>query len=257
MPLLSIVHCQNLTHCMANPTDINPCSAIVGWQKMHGFIPHQIPEPWSGKIETAPILFVSSNPSISQEEDYPFIGTDSTQTTNPWTNGEIEDFFTNRFSKKWIQNGVRVLNKDGTYSKVVRYNAQVRKYAHDLLGRIAVPGEDYAFTEVVHCKSRGEFGVVKASKICAEKYLQPILAKSGARLIVVLGKVARNLVSGLLSLDANETWHPNGSDVSKGKPVVSTGIPVVMVPHPNARGPKSLDKFFSEETLSSIRQVFV
>lgn len=44
----------------------------------------------------------------------------------------------------------------------VRFWAAVRKQAFRLLGHLAVPGVDYAMTEVVHCKSAGERGVADA-----------------------------------------------------------------------------------------------
>ena len=48
----------------------------------------QVPEPWSGNLEHAPILFLSSNPSISTAELYP---------RWEWPDEEIADFFGRRF----------------------------------------------------------------------------------------------------------------------------------------------------------------
>lgn len=44
---------------------------------------YKVPEPWSGRIEQVPILFLSSNPSISSVEDYPRWS---------WSDGAIDDF---------------------------------------------------------------------------------------------------------------------------------------------------------------------
>lgn len=55
--------------CRAGAT--HPCSDIVGVQEHTSRERHQVPDPWSGAIEQAPILFVSSNPSISTDEPYP------------------------------------------------------------------------------------------------------------------------------------------------------------------------------------------
>ena len=49
----------------------------------------QVPEPWSGDLEGAPILFLSSNPSISTAELYP---------RWKWPDEEIAGFFGRRFS---------------------------------------------------------------------------------------------------------------------------------------------------------------
>jgi len=47
-----------------------------------------LPEPWSGRIESTPILFVSSNPSFNRREDFPTVS---------WDDDRIEAFFTTRF----------------------------------------------------------------------------------------------------------------------------------------------------------------
>jgi hypothetical protein len=48
----------------------------------------QVPEPWSGELEHALILILSSNPSISTAEIYP---------RWEWPDEEIADFFGRRF----------------------------------------------------------------------------------------------------------------------------------------------------------------
>jgi len=47
-------------------------------------------------------------------------------------------------------------------------------------------------TEIVHCKSKGEVGVTSAAALCAQRYLERVLALSDARLVVVLGAKARD-----------------------------------------------------------------
>jgi len=150
---------------------------------------HQVPEPWSGQLARAPILFVSSNPSISRSEDYP---------TWRWSDVEIADFFDNRFGggrKRWVTDGARSLRADGTRSGSVAFWAGVRNRAGELLGRPAVPGEDYALVEVVRCKSTNERGVAEARRTCSELYLARTLEASGATVIVTLGEKARPTVN--------------------------------------------------------------
>ena len=62
----------------------------------------------------------------------------------------------------------------------VRYWAAVRRRAGELLGREAVPGVDYAMSEVVHCKSARERGVGSALGECVPRYLEALVAASGA-----------------------------------------------------------------------------
>lgn len=72
--LVRVARCPNLAACLDDEAPDHPCATIVlnQWQ---GVPPserlarwreaHQLPEPWDGHLENAPILFVSSNPSIS------------------------------------------------------------------------------------------------------------------------------------------------------------------------------------------------
>jgi len=48
------------------------------------------------------------------------------------------------------------------------------------------PRHDYAVTEVVHCKSKGEHVVAEAQGECVARYLGPILDASGAKVVVVV-----------------------------------------------------------------------
>jgi len=102
--LLRISRCPNLTQCLANPYIKHPCSLIVSDQEA-GLDEFQVPEPWSGHIASAPILFISSNPSISKEEKYPVYS---------WSDEAMIDYFENRFSGKWTNpTRDRILLVDG------------------------------------------------------------------------------------------------------------------------------------------------
>jgi hypothetical protein len=50
-----------------------PCQKVVETQKPDPAV-FQVPEPWAGHLHLAPILLVSSSPSISAEEPYPTWG---------------------------------------------------------------------------------------------------------------------------------------------------------------------------------------
>jgi hypothetical protein len=97
--LLEIARCPNFRACLANPEAEHACGEIVRSQNVKGRKDFQVPEPWSGHLETAPILFLSSNPSISEDEQYPRLG---------WGDELIRDFFENRFGEgkqPWITEG--------------------------------------------------------------------------------------------------------------------------------------------------------
>src|ERR1700745_1036152 len=97
--LHEIARCPNIHQWFTAPQNRNPCSKIISVQ--HSSHPqtlnqHHVPEPWSGDREHAPILFLSSNPSIDEQEEFPLWS---------WSDAWIEDFFTNRYHggrKPWI-----------------------------------------------------------------------------------------------------------------------------------------------------------
>ena len=237
--LLEIARCPNvrLGRCHEGP-----CSAIVSTQTGAAESEHQVPEPWSGSL-SAPILFISSNPSISTPcvngdvEAYPTVSAGD---------DELVAFFNGRFG----DHGAPVI--DGRRHRLagseVRYATQptrfwtsVRARAKDLLGREPVPGVDYALTEVVHCKSTGETGVANASPACIGKYLERVLDLSEAKVLVVLGAHAERAVRDHLRLGAPDRYYaPSGSRT----------FHVCFLPHPNARGVK---KGFDDAVIEAVR----
>ena len=184
-----------------------PCNGVVTWQSRQ-WIPtittitnsdmHR-PEAWTGDITKAPIIFLSSNPSFNKDENYP------SWDTNKWSIEKIIDFALNRFSKQQLRmygateygslkNFDRTVELDGALSKNrVKYWSWVRQLVSHILDKpedqvSAI--DDYVMTEIVHCKSTYEEGVVSARKKCKDKYLERILELSPAELIFVVGKNA-------------------------------------------------------------------
>jgi len=208
----------------------NCCRTIVSSQGTRSF---QLPEPWVGRIELAPILFISSNPSINEEEAYP---------DEHWDEERIVDFFQNRFTSAfgWVKDG-KVRQGNGYSLRRVRFWAAARNRACELLEKTkdeVEPGVDFALTEVVHCKSRGEIGVEEAKDLCATRYLERVLAISVARVFVVLGKTAREVVQHHIF---------RGLEPTLAQPLIGpldiADVPrmVAFLPHPSARrGVKTL-----------------
>lgn len=162
--MLSIIHCGEVAKECFHPGATGPCSTIIRSQgapieKFH------VPEPWNGDLAHAPLLFISSNPSINADELYPI---------NFWDNHKASDFFTNRFDGRWVQKfRTKLLNKE-FLKRGSRYWFSVRMRAAEILARDKehiIPGKDYAITEVVHCKSFSEkIGVREALHHCSEKF---------------------------------------------------------------------------------------
>ena len=186
----------------------------------------QVPEPWSGDLEGAPVLFLSSNPSISTAEVYP---------RWEWADEEIADFFGGRFGggrRQWIKDGTKSLRPDGSYGRATAFWAAVRQRAIELLQRDVRPGVDYALTEIVHCKSKSEIGVAAARKRCVPRYLRRVLTSAAARVIVVLGKPAQQAVQEEFNISADALIH--GPKALCGRERM-----LAFLPHTNYRGART------------------
>jgi hypothetical protein len=191
---LSVARCRDVELARADPA--HPCSTIVSQQSPDP-ASWQVPEGWAGALSTGRIVFVSSNPSISEAGDHQSGTHVERYPRGDWPDEEIADFVMHRFDsdRGWATADGRFLREDGTYSpKPVAFWSGVRKRASELLERTADPGRDYVMTEVVHCKSKKERGVAEAAAHCAQWHLDTILAATAAPVVVILGAKARNLL---------------------------------------------------------------
>ncbi len=235
-----IVNCLHARQCREYPAAENPCRKIVDSQDSLKLEKFQVPEPWSGQIEQAPILFLSSNPSIGSDEDYP---------TWDWSSSEMYDYFNYRFGggrKEWIIDGMRSLSIDGTYSGSTRFWAAVRQRAIELLQRDVSPGIDYALTEIVHCKSHAEIGVEQAQEQCVQAYLLKVLDLAGAKVIVVLGVRARQVIQSQFNIST-------GTSISESVEIGNRERFFAFLPHPNARSYRSFAKCLQGDELEKLR----
>jgi uracil-DNA glycosylase len=103
-------------------------------------------------------------------------------------------------------------------------------------------------TEVVHCGSPSEQGVRSALRTCATRYLRPVLAVSPARVVVVVGGVAKDAFTEHLGLATR--GHLFGPVDVAGKERI-----LVLVPHPSSfGGNKPLSAHLSAEELARVRE---
>lgn len=202
---LDISSCSEVDTALTDTT--HPCNGVVSWQSKQWFPTistiansemHR-PEAWTGDLTKAPIIFLSSNPSFNKNENFP------SWNNEKWPVQEILDFALNRFSKNQfrlygateygsLKNFDRTIELDGSLSKNrVRYWSWVRQLVAHILGKTEAQVsaiDDYVMTEIVHCKSTYEEGVISARRKCKDKYLERILELSPAKLIFVVGKNA-------------------------------------------------------------------
>ncbi len=236
--LLDIARCPNVA---LGWDGIGPCATVVGVQDGIAEPDHQVPEPWSGGL-SAPILFVSSNPSIDdtpgdEAEAYP---------TSSDDDALLCEFFEHRFdgAQPPVKDGKYGRLKNGDYARATPFWSAVRLRAAELLGREPVPGHDYALTEIVHCKSRSEAGVKQATRPCVDRYLERLLDLSEAKLLVVIGAPAQKEIRRHLALRGEDRYY---------SPTESCRFHVCFLPHPNAFGGS---KSVSSEVIAAVRPVF-
>ena len=128
--LHEIMLCSNVSAGRSDAS--SPCHTIVSSQN-NPDEPFQLPEPWSGDLENAPILFIGSNPSISYDEDYPL-------ETADWPRERATRFFTHRFQDGWVKVGRYGRFRNGEYSKRrTSYWSSIMRRAMELLERDVRP----------------------------------------------------------------------------------------------------------------------
>ena len=225
--LLAITRCPDLD--AARTDGSHPCAEVVRSQGPAG---RQVPEPWSGRLDAAPILFVGSNPSIAEDDRLP---------TPAWSERNTVSYFSRRFDEHggWVS---------GQEFNQVRYWTMVRSHANALLGRNAVPGVDFAMTEVVHCKSKAETGVRNALRTCANRWLDDVMRESAATVVVLLGRQAEEVCT--------ERWGMgSGRGAHFGVALAGRNRAAVVLPHPNAREPRKLAQHVAPEGLRRLRAI--
>lgn len=234
----AIARCPNVERCIGGDTT-SPCYSIVSKQQAASIDAFQLPVPWVGQIDVAPLLFVSSNPSIGKDEH----ATGKTSLDEVW---ESQHLAFGGGARTYILDGVKSTTPDGKPIKTVKYWSSVRARARELMpNKTVVPGTHYALTEVVHCKTEGEYGVAEAVDECFNRFMERVWTVAAARVIVVFGRVAREQMLGLGAQRPRTLIERELGDRART---------IVFLPHPNARGEaKTIAKNYPPEVLDELR----
>lgn len=235
-----ITHCPVLVSCKSGQE--HPCSRVVDAQRDLALADHQVPEPWSGRLDEALVLFITTSPAIARGEDYA-VWSDPPEA--------VAGYFQGRFG-----DGPRSV-LDGVYPPIPgRHSTTPLQSWVELKARAAelvpapVPGVDYAVTYAVHCRTEGELGVRRAVAVCPERYLRRLVAAAArARVLVVVGPHAATAVHGALGLRLRD-------DVRHLGPVPVEGLHrhVVFLDHFGGYGAiKEVAAAVDDRTLETIR----
>lgn len=229
---LEISSCCEVSKALCDKT--HPCSSVVNWQasqwdksllSIENSEMHR-PEAWTGDLKIAPIIFLSSNPSFNKNENFP-----SWQSSD-WKDEDIAIFGSERFThdknRKFgatesniVSEKDRTIGFDGEISDRVSHWRWVRQFAA-LVHRKSVAEtsavNDYVMTELVHCKSPHEEGVIDALNKCKTTWLDKILNLSPAKLIFITGVKSGADFANLYSNSIPDTWGSwSKSKSNKGK----------------------------------------
>lgn len=225
---IDIVRCPEVGLCHAAGGNRRKCHTVATWYKEQRGVRY-VPEPWSGHITTAPVLFVSSNPGGEPKPGAPVEA--KRWQTSAWKDDPLVKSFDSAFEP-----GQRPGIVDATHQqdalgnpprRAVRYWSWAWYATRELLeGANPEPGRHYAMTEAVHCGTGGEAGVESALWVCAGQYLDRTLRVAGARVVVCVGRQARRAVGATLEIDLTAGgWGP-GRLAGKRRVVLA-------VPHPS------------------------
>lgn len=219
------------------PNSNSVCNALYKSQQCASIADFQIPEPWNGDIENAPILFVELNPGFLDVELYPKLGNPYwLQANGGFDEAKVEDFFEHRFNScyEYVQYPNKTKIISGQH-KLLRHTfwGYVKSIADKILNRDSNPGVDFAITEIVHCKSRNTSCIhSKCYDVCFDQHFNNILSLAQhLQFMVVLGSATRKRISkhfGISSVRKNE-WYYNVSLNNKT-------INIIFIDHNAARG---------------------
>jgi hypothetical protein len=238
--LREIAHCPNVSAVFRGARG-NPCSEVIRCQGVSSLSMFQVPEPWNGRIHQASLLYLSSNPSISEDEQYP-----------TWDSPDehIGDFFQHRFGggrKDWVREGKYGLAKDGTYLPATAYWAEILNRSRELFGREVVPGIDFALTEIVHCNSRNMIGVEAAITECAARYLPRVFQVSSASVVALIGKKVGDLFRKSFKVD-------DSLPIVGPRNVAGRDRLFLFFAAPGSNKPRTIDRVFSQDQIQLIRR---
>jgi hypothetical protein len=209
------------------------CRDIVSAQAGASPTRFQVPEPWRGDIENAPLLFISSNPAFDPGDDCP---------TAAQLDPDVVAYYNAGFPRVFPRN----VSRTGAVSRrPVNFWSHLRARAAECYGidrAKVVAGVAFALTEVVHCKSNGEFGARTAATECVRRHFANVVSLSRACVVAVFGSLAAESL-GLAAEPAvlEQDWY--------GKRRL-----LVWLPHPNAREDRTFAKLYTTAQMNTLRE---
>jgi len=270
---IEIARCTNIDLASGNLS--HPCNTVVSIQPIKS--KRQLPEPWYGNIFECKILFISSNPAIDDTKDEEA----EVFPTADWENERIGDWVINRVQVNSMGSGVsfgipnvpdflwkcgdgKFRGQGNNRNSPQKTWSGIHSRAVEILGDDASPAENYALTEVVHCKSKMAEGVAESAIECSTKWMNRIVALStSVKVVVLVGAHVRDKyalekfqVSSDFGRKSIELGSPqllkNNSFVSD---LLGERLLFIYLPHPTSMTTKSFNKLYGENVVRQISKI--
>jgi uracil-DNA glycosylase len=244
---VDVLRCPVLEDCLQPGGERLGCHRVATWYSS-ARSEHYVPEPWSGHLAAASILFMSSNPGGGKHGE----GVNTDGTTNLWSDERLIAAFDSAFEPgqiPGIADATHLVDATGNRTRAIRYLSWLWYTSKDLLQRDPVPGRDYAATEVVHCGTAGEAGVAEAFATCTARYFRRLVAASSAMVIICTGDWAMRAFAEQFNISfVDRAWGP--------RDLGGRSRLILQVPHPNRRGTRwSLLANVGEKRLEQAREL--
>lgn len=250
--IIKVARCELIVR--ADREEGHPCHAVVGYQDVTDEDNRQVPEAWAGNLHGSRVVFLSSNPSISEPVTGQPLDSAEDHSRSASSDQRIIESQGLRFDRTlpepFVKNG-RYLQQDGHYSqRPVKFWTSIQRRAEELLGPTADPSVNYVMTEVVHCKSKNEVGVSQAAETCGKRYLNDILALTPAPVVAVVGKKSHDCLNDALGLGL-----PAPPYITVGE-IGGITRHLVFLWHPAGfKGPKTIGGLHGSEELGRLRNL--
>tara|TARA_B100000315_G_scaffold253838_1_gene293554 strand:+ start:405 stop:1163 length:759 start_codon:yes stop_codon:yes gene_type:complete len=245
--LVDICRCPNIKDVLINNKENNPCFQTIKSQNKD-YDNFQVPEPWSGDITRAKIVFLLCNPSISENENFP---------THKNKNEELEDFFINRHNGdrpgKYINGDVVIYSNDKT--KRIPTQSEIKQVAQHIFGKSCIPGKDYAQLEITHCKTLNKNALSPSSiNECVSRHFFRTIELIKAKLIVSCG--VNSLEAMNTKFDLKAKMHDLIGPVNFEKNNINSKY-IAFIGQPGSSYKRTGSEAINGENLSKIRNLII
>ena len=183
---------------------MHPCHHFFRWQSENGYIPYQLPEPFSGDQAKLGIAFIGLNPSITRDQIIPCMDSELSFK-------KYDSYYRNRFSNKNRDNNGKLIirRKDGTTVKPRFWNnieTFANNHLHVLVDSKFKLGEHAIISQAIRFKSKegwyGDNRFEKERTIEHQKqFIEELINNEGINIFVPTGNDALKIITSIINFN--------------------------------------------------------